>query len=65
MILINEKIKHFKNSNFAKKTQSIQEFLSKIENFENVVEALINIQPGEYYHELKKVILVEFERTRS
>lgn len=65
LILIKEKIKHFKNSNFAKKTQSIQEFLSKIENFENVVEALINIQPGEYYHELKKVILIEFERTRS
>ena len=63
-MILKAKINKLKESNLAKKTESTQEFLIKLGNFENVIDALINIHPSEYYHELKKVILNEFERTR-
>ena len=63
-MILKAKINKLKESNLAKKTESTQEFLIKLGNFEDVIDALINIHPSEYYHELKKVILNEFERTR-
>lgn len=40
------------------------ELLKKIEVFEQVVYAIITIRPEEYYHELKSMILNEFEKWR-
>lgn len=37
----------------------------KIANFENVLETFISIKPEEYYRELKKLILNEFESSRT
>ena len=56
-------IKHMEN--IIKKNETSNELKFKVERFINVITAIIDIKPEEYYIELKNIILNEFQESKN
>ena len=65
--IIKSRINKFKHKYFNKNEEKGMEkaLEEKLINFENVINVIITLQTQEYFHEVKNVILNEFERCRN
>ena len=65
--IIKSRINKFKHEYFNKNEEKGMEkaLEEKLINFENVINVIITLQTQEYFHEVKNVILNEFERCRN
>ena len=73
LIIMRALIKKFKknyekgdnlNLNSNTKNDDDKELIKKIDKFDNVIQAMYEIQPKDYYREVKNMILNEFEKSR-
>ena len=67
LLLLKKTIELFKSDYLNKNNnnENEKEFCEKLDKFIKVIEVIMNIKPEEYYHELKNLILNEFEKCRN